>query len=67
MNNDKVKQPEVSQRPASHAYEAFEKFIERHLGEGHDVRLYLDPNGNSYSILCVTCDPRFEDAMAPRH
>lgn len=67
MNNDKVKQPAISQRPASHAYETFDKFIERHLGAGHDVRLFLDPNRNSYSILCVTCDPRFEDAMATRH
>jgi hypothetical protein len=65
VNNDK--QPEITQRHASHAYETFDKFTKRHSGNGHDVRLLLDPNGNSYSILSVTCDPPFEDVMATRH
>jgi hypothetical protein len=63
----KEKLPEKSEVKGSYAFEAFEKFLERHLTEGHDVRVVIDPNGNCYAIFCAGCDPRMADAMETRH
>ena len=67
MSKDKSGQPQTNQRHGSYAFEAFQKFIDSHLVSGHDVRMFSDPNGNSYSILCVTCDPRLTDVVTTRH
>jgi hypothetical protein len=67
MSKDKLEQPQSNERHGSYAFEAFQKFIDSHLVRGHDVRMFLDPNGNSYSILCVTCDPRLTDVVTTRH
>jgi hypothetical protein len=67
MSKDKLVQPQINERHSSYAFEAFQKFIDSHLVEGHDVRMFLDPNGNSYSILCVTCDPRLSEVVTTRH
>ena len=67
MSKAKVEQPEDSERQSSYAFEAFDKFIVRHLVDGHEVRLLLDRNGNSYSIFCVTCDPRMAEVVQTRH
>jgi len=67
MSKDKFGQPEINERHGSYALEAFQKFIDSHLVGGHDVRMFLDPNGNSYSILCVTCDPRLSEVVTTRH
>ena len=67
MSKDRLTQQQGNERHGSFAFEAFQKFIESHLVRGHDVRMFLDPNGNSYSILCVTCDPRLTDVVTTRH
>ncbi len=67
MRDGKVKQAESKKCRSSYVFEAFKDFVDRHLVEGHDVRMFLDPNGNSYSILCVTCDPRLTDVVTTRH
>jgi hypothetical protein len=69
MNNAKAKQqPETNECQTADAFEEFKKFIERHLVEGeHEVRLFLDPNGNCYAIFCAVCDPKMADAMETRH
>ena len=67
MSKDKLEQAHSNERHASYAFEAFDKFIDSHLVTGHDVRMFLDPNGNSYSILCVTCDPRLTEIVSTRH
>ena len=67
MSKAKLEESQTNERHSSYAFEAFQKFIESHLVEGHDVRMFLDPNGNSYSILCVTCDPRLKDVVTTRH
>ena len=56
-----------TRRGSSYVFEALEQFIERHLGEGHDVRMFLDRNGNSYSIFCIKCDPRMAELTETRH
>jgi hypothetical protein len=56
-----IRESETSQRGSSYAFEALEQFIERHLAEGHDIRMFLDRNGNSYSIFCIKCDPRMAE------
>ena len=58
-----MSKPQTNERHGSYAFETFQKFIDSHLARGHDVRLFLDPHGNSYSILCVTCDPRLTDIV----
>jgi hypothetical protein len=67
MSKEKSEQPQTNERHGSYAFETFQKFIDSHLVRGHDVRLFLDPQGNSYSILCVTCDPRLTDIVSTRH
>jgi hypothetical protein len=67
MSNPKPKQPESKKCRSSYVFEAFNEFIDRHLLEGHDVRMFLDPNGNSYAIFCAACDPKMGDVMEPRH
>jgi hypothetical protein len=67
MSKNKLERAQTNERHASYAFEAFEKFIDSHLVRGHDVRIFLDPNGNSYSILCVTCDPRLTEIVSTRH
>jgi hypothetical protein len=68
MNNAKAKLPEKSEVQSSCAFEEFKKFMERHLVKGqHDVRMFLDPNGNCYALFCAACDPRMADAMETRH
>lgn len=67
MSKANVEQPDNNERQSSYAFEAFDKFIARHLVDGHEVRLLLDRNGNSYSIFCVTCDPRMAEVVQTRH
>ena len=67
MSKDKLEKWQSNERHSSYAFEAFQKFIDSHLVGGHDVRMFLDPNGNSYSILCVTCDPRLTEVVTTRH
>jgi hypothetical protein len=67
MSKEKSEQPQTNERHGSYAFEMFQKFIDSHLARGHDVRLFLDPHGNSFSILCVTCDPRLTDIVTTRH
>ena len=67
MSKAKAKLPERSECQSSYAFEAFEKFLERHLAEGHEVRIVIDPNGNCYAIFCAACDPRMGDIMETRH
>jgi hypothetical protein len=63
----KIDQPQIRERRGSYAIEELQNFMTRHLVEGHDVRMFLDPHGNSYSIVCVACDPRLADVMETRH
>jgi hypothetical protein len=41
MSKAKVEQPDNNERQSSYAFEAFDKFIARHLVDGHEVRLLL--------------------------
>ena len=67
MSKAKAKLVERHQVEGSYAYEAFEKFLDRHLAEGHDIRIVIDPNGNCYAFFCAACDPRMGEAMETRH
>jgi hypothetical protein len=67
MNKGKIKLPEKCEVQGSYALDEFEKFLNQHFAEGHDVRLFLDPNGNSYAIFCAACDPRMGDVMETKH
>jgi hypothetical protein len=68
MNNAKAKQPAINEGQSSCAFEAFKKFIDRHFEEGeHEVRMFLDPNGNYFGLFCSGCDPKMADAMETRH
>jgi primosomal protein N' len=67
MSKAKLEQSETSQRGSSYVFEALEQFIERHLAEGHDIRMFLDRNGNSYSIFCIKCDPRMAELTETHH
>lgn len=67
MINAKAKQPEINECQ-SYAFEEFKKFIAHHFMEGqHDVRMFLDPNGNYYGLFCAACDPKMAEAMETRH
>ena len=66
MSNDEAKQQKVMKCRSSYVFEAFQEFVDRHLAEGHDVRMFLDPNGNSYAIFCAACDPQMGEVMPPR-
>jgi hypothetical protein len=67
VSKDKVAQSETNHHESSYAFEALEQFMARHLAEGHDVRMFLDKNGNSYSIFCIKCDPRMAELTETRH
>jgi hypothetical protein len=68
MDKSKEKRPRIIERQSSCAFEEFKKFIESHLEEGqHEVRMFLDPNGNYFAIFCATCDPKMADEMETRH
>ena len=67
MSKTELEQSKTSQRGSSYAFEALEQFIERHLAEGHDIRMFLDRNGNSYSIFCIKCDLRMAELTETRH
>ena len=68
MSSAKAKQAqEIVECQNSYPFEALQKFLDRHLVEGHDVRMFLDPNGNYYAIFCAVCDPRTGEAMETRH
>jgi hypothetical protein len=69
MGKAKAKESELNPRQSASAYafETLQNFIDRHLVEGHDVRIFLDPNRNCYAIFCAACDPRMGDAMETRH
>jgi hypothetical protein len=66
MSNPKGNRLKSKKCQTSYVFEAFNEFIDRHLVEGHDVRMFLDPNGNSYAIFCAACDPRMGEVMEPR-
>ena len=67
MSDANVKQPESKKCRSSFVFEAFSDFVDRHLVEGHDVRMFLDPNGNSYAIFCAACDPKMGDVIESRN
>ena len=67
MSKDKAKLAKKYEVEGSYAYDALEKFLGRHLAEGHELRIVIDPNGNCYAIFCAACDPRMGDAMETRH
>jgi acetyl/propionyl-CoA carboxylase alpha subunit len=67
VSKTEFEQSETSQRESSYAFEALEQFIERHLAQGRDIRMFLDRNGNSYSIFCIKCDPRLAELTKTRH
>jgi hypothetical protein len=68
MNNAKANQPEIDDCHSSYALEVFQQFLDRHLKEGrHDVRLFLDPNGNYFSIFCTVCEPKMAEVIETRH
>ena len=68
MGKAKAKEAELNDCHSASAYavESLQKFLDRHLVEGHDVRMFLDPRGNCYAIFCATCDPQMGEAMEPR-
>jgi hypothetical protein len=67
MSNPTAKQPKIKKCQSSHVFEGFEKFIERHLVKGHDIRMFIDRKGNSYAIFCAACNPTMGDVMEPRN
>ena len=67
MSKAKATPAEKSEAQSSYAFETLQSFLDRHLAEGHDVRIVLDPNGNCYAIFCAACDPRMGEAMETRH
>ena len=67
MKDTNAKQPEAKKCRSSYVFESFEKFVERHLAVGHDIRMFIDPKGNSYAIFCAACDPKMGEVMPPRN
>jgi hypothetical protein len=69
MGKAKAKETQLtqSQTVSAYAFETLQNFIDRHLGEGHEIRIVIDPNGNCYAIFCAACDPRMGEAMETRH
>ena len=63
----KAKLSEKSEVEKSYAFETFKNFLDRHLGEGHDVRSVIHPSGNCYALFCAACDPQLGDAMETGH
>ena len=66
MDRGKAKLPENRKVQASYAVDEFENFVNRHFGEGHEVRMFLDPTGNCYALFCTLCDPRMAEAIETR-
>jgi hypothetical protein len=67
MGHAKAKQPENCKVEGSYAIDEFERFVNRHFAEGHEVRMFLDPTGNCYALFCTSCDPRMIEAIETRH
>jgi hypothetical protein len=67
MSHVKGQLPENCKVQGSYALEEFERFLNRHFAEGHEVRMLLDPSGNCYALFCTACDPRMGEAMESRH
>jgi hypothetical protein len=63
MGHGKAKLPKNCKVQGSYAIGEFERFVNRHFAEGHEVRMFLDPTGNSYALFCTGCDPRMTEAL----
>ena len=69
MGKPKAKETQLTQcqSVSAYAFEILQNFIDRHLAEGHEIRIVIDPSGNCYAIFCAACDPRMGEAMETRH
>ena len=67
MSKDQAEQPRIKESPVSAVGDAFGKFLDSHVAEGHRIQMCLDPKGNFFALFCTTCDPSMADGFQTRH